>query len=308
VGSVLEGARWQAVREACQPLLLLPESGHGTAQDGVAASAPIRSLTELNPRGPTAILPIAVGSGALGLMTLGWWGEVPGSSGETMTALADFAQQASLALVAGRAQRDRSRMALLEDRERIARDMHDHVIQRLFATGLSLQSAARLAQHPLVRARLDDAVDELDESIRHIRQTIFELHRPIPTGGLRAELHGLVDEATENLGFPPRLSIEGFLGGLEDTLEADVVAVVREGLSNIARHARAGTASVDITGGDPIRIEIRDDGVGTDPGLARSGLVNLGSRAAARSGSFDVRRGDPRGTVLCWEVPRAPSR
>ncbi|HET8601485.1 MAG TPA: GAF domain-containing sensor histidine kinase [Segeticoccus sp.] len=301
VGKVLEGPRWQAVREARQPLLLLPESGdeRAAASHGLA-----QSLTELNPHGPTAILPVVVGSGDLGVLVLGWQGEVPGSAGETMTAVADFAQQAALALVAGRAQRDRSRMALLEDRERIARDMHDHVIQRLFATGLSLQSAARLAQHPLVRARLEDAVDELDESIRHIRHTIFELHRPIPTGGLRAELHSLVDDITQSLGFPPRLSIEGSLGGLADGLEADIVAVVREGLSNIARHAHASKASVDITAGDRICIVVTDDGVGADPGLARSGLVNLGSRAAARSGTFDVRRGEPRGTVLSWEVPR----
>ena len=94
-------------------------------------------------------------------------------------------------------------MALLEDRDRIARDMHDHVIQRLFATGLSLQSAARLAQHPTVRARLDDAVDDLDSAIKDIRHTIFELHRPLPAGDLSSEVEFLVDSFAETLGFAP---------------------------------------------------------------------------------------------------------
>jgi signal transduction histidine kinase len=194
-------------------------------------------------------------------------------------------------------------MALLEDRDRIARDMHDHVIQRLFATGLSLQSAARLAQHPTVRARLDDAVDDLDGAIKDIRHTIFELHRPLPTGELRSEVEFLVDSFAESLGFSPELVIEGRLNGLSPALEADLIAVVREGLANVARHAHADRVSVRVVADTELVIELRDDGVGIDPGSARSGLVNLGTRAAAWSGTFELRRGEPAGTVLSWRAP-----
>lgn len=291
-GSVLDGPQWQQAREADAPMAL---------SDSVGPEDPSETETVAD---PVAILPVGVGSERVGILMFGWQAALPGVAFDTATAMVDFAQQTALALVAARAQRDRSRMALLEDRDRIARDMHDNVIQRLFATGLSLQSAARLAQHPLVRARLDTAVDELDESIRDIRRTIYELHRPIPSGGLRQQLRTLVDGAATSLGFVPTLTIHGSLAGLDRGLEADIVAVIREALSNVARHARATTAAVALEAQDTIRITVTDDGVGIEPGSARSGLVNLGSRATERSGRFSTRRRRPHGTVLRWQAPR----
>jgi len=300
VGTTLSGASWDGVRDARQPLLLVSPPGEPGPQ-GLALD--IRRLGGMDPHGPTALLPLALGSGNLGVLALAWSAEMETMATDMMTPLSDFAQQAGLALVAERSQRDRARMALLEDRDRIARDMHDHVIQRLFATGLSLQSAARLAQHPTVRARLDDAVDDLDGAIKDIRHTIFELHRPLPTGELRSEVEFLVDSFAESLGFNPELVIEGRLSDLSPALEADLIAVVREGLANVARHAHADRASVRVVADQELVIELRDDGVGIDPGSARSGLVNLGTRAAAWSGTFELRRGEPAGTVLSWRAP-----
>ena len=220
-----------------------------------------------------------------------------------MTPLSDFAQQAGLALDAARAQRDRARMALLEDRDRIARDMHDHVIQRLFATGLSLQSAARLAEHPTVRARLDDAVDDLDGAIKDIRHTIFELHRPLPTGELRSEVEFLVDSFAESLGFSPELVIEGRLNDLSPALEADLIAVVREGLANVARHAHADRVSVRVVADRELvdraarrrrrhRPRQRPQRPG-QPGHAGCGAVGHVRAASGRA----------RGTRLSWRAP-----
>ncbi|HET8600991.1 MAG TPA: histidine kinase [Segeticoccus sp.] len=198
VGSVLTGSMWHAVREARRPLLILSGTDEGDKDDPQGPQL----LKELNADGPVAVLPISVGSDDLGLLLLAWDETVAGAPDETLSALAEFAQQTGLVLVAGRAQRDRSLMALLGDRERIARGMHNHVIQRLFTTGLSLQAADRLAQHPLVRERLDRAVDDLDEAIRHIRHTIFELHQPIPSGGVREQLHTLVESAGPDADVP----------------------------------------------------------------------------------------------------------
>jgi signal transduction histidine kinase len=304
VGTELEGASWESVRDARQPLLLVSTEGEPVSH---ALAMDVRRLGGMSPHGATALLPLALGSGNVGVIALAWTADMEPVAMDVMAPLTDFAQQAGLALIGARAQRDRSRMALLEDRDRIARDMHDHVIQRLFATGLSLQSAARLAQHPTVRVRLDDAVDDLDSAIKDIRHTIFELHRPLPAGDLRSEVEFLVDSFAETLGFAPELVIQGRLSGLAPSLEADVVAVVREGLANVARHAQASSVTVRVVAGRDLRVEITDDGVGADPGSARSGLVNLGARASARSGTFELRRRDPHGTSLTWQAARVSS-
>jgi signal transduction histidine kinase len=301
VGTTLEGPSWDGVRDARQSLLLVSPPGEPVTQE---LALDVRRLGGMEPHGPTALLPLALGSGNAGVLAVAWTADLETLASEMMAPLTDFAQQAGLALIAARAQRDRSRMALLEDRDRIARDMHDHVIQRLFATGLSLQSAARLAQHPTVRVRLDDAVDDLDSAIKDIRHTIFELHRPLPTGDLRSEVEFLVDSFTESLGFAPELQIEGRLSGLSSSMEADLIAVVREGLANVARHAQASAVCVRIVADKDLSVELSDDGIGIEPGSARSGLVNLGTRAVARSGTFDLQRIEPRGTRLSWRAAR----
>jgi signal transduction histidine kinase len=196
-------------------------------------------------------------------------------------------------------------MALLDDRDRIARDMHDHVIQRLFATGLSLQSAGRLATHPVVQPRIEDAVDDIDAAIKEIRQAIYQLHRPLRPAETSERLETLAESFTEALGFSPSLKMDGPVDALAPVITADVLAVVREGLANAAKHADAGRLDVRVTVDDEaVRVVVSDDGRGVDPKQARGGLVNLAERAATRGGTFEILPADPNGTVLQWIIPR----
>jgi signal transduction histidine kinase len=290
------------VFRASQDLLLLPgpdERGSGGVVSAVA------SVAGLEAAGPVAVVPIPVGSGDIGFLVLAWPAEQADAEAASgaMADLAAFAQQAGLALTAARAKHDRAVAAMLEDRDRIARDMHDHVIQRLFATGLSLQSAGRLAVHPLVQQRLDEAVDSLDDAIKDIRSTIFDLHASAGAPAGLMDIAGIVRSYADSLGFAPRLEIIGDVTALDEALQDDVAAVVREGLSNMSRHARAGSGCVRLTCGPTVEIEIVDDGVGMGARGRSSGLANLEQRATARSGSFTVEAAVPTGTRLTWVVP-----
>jgi signal transduction histidine kinase len=301
LGSVLHTGHWREIVAAREPVLLLTRLGDLTVD---TLSADVRELGTSDAHGPTALLPITVGDDEIGVLAVAWGTDAESFVEEVMPPLTALAQQMGLALVARRSQQDRSRLALLEDRERIARDMHDLVIQRLFATGLTLQAAGRQSQHPKVVARLDEAVDELDAAIKDIRHTIFELHRERPTRELGEELADLVRAATDPLGFAADLTIVGPLEGLASDLEADLVAVIREGLANVARHARASSASVRVISDDAIQVEVADDGVGFGSHAVESGLDNLRQRAESRGGSLILRRRAPHGTALVWEVLR----
>ncbi len=196
---------------------------------------------------------------------------------------------------------------IAHERERIARDLHDTVIQRLFATGLSLQSAARLADQPEVEDRIQQAVDELDLTVRDVRSSIFELNPPPSSSrGLRRQLLAVGDEFFDALGFAPTFRFEGPVdSGVPDALTTHVVAVVREGLANIAKHAGSPTAEVHVSvGGGQVTVVLEDAGRGLgDRGTSGNGIKNLTTRAAELGGTFDVgeRRGG--GTAIRWQVP-----
>lgn len=200
--------------------------------------------------------------------------------------------------------------ALLRDRERIARDLHDLVIQRLFATGLTLQSAMRLAEaggDDLVR-RIQQATDDIDETIRQIRSTIFELQSARGPDGLRAGLVTICAELTEALGSKPRLLIDGPIDtAVPPRVTQHVLAVAREALTNVAKHAHATTASLEVSldpARNQLRLVVRDDGDGLGPTSGEGrGLRNLEGRARALGGTFRVEPGAEGGTVVRWEVP-----
>jgi signal transduction histidine kinase len=198
-------------------------------------------------------------------------------------------------------------LALVEERDRIARDLHDNVIQGLFATGLSLQSAAALAKIPEVSRRINDAVDELDRIIRRIRTTIFEIQPPRLGGrSLRRETLDVCAESTRALGFEPEVRFDGPVDTVADErLGEHAVAVLRELLSNVARHAGASTASVGVSaGGGRLRISVVDDGRGIgDVEAGGRGIANLRARATAIGGTFEVAAGAQGGTVATWEAP-----
>lgn len=298
LGEMLQGSRWRLLLASRVPLLLVSQPGDAA---GGELSAELRGRFALPRHGATALVPITVGEVEVGLIALAWNLEHQLEATETMEMLTTFGKQMGLAIEAARAQRQRARTTVLEDRDRIARDMHDHVIQRLYAAGLSLQAAGRVTDGWLA-TKLDGAVADLDAAVKDIRHTIFELNHPIPEGGLGPELEALVEKAGEGFGFVPNLAIEGLLSEIPFELEADVVAVVREALSNSVRHARASDADVRVSTLEDLVITVTDNGVGIAPDAPRRGLTNLADRAKARGGVCRIVALGA-GTQVVWRVP-----
>jgi signal transduction histidine kinase len=255
--------------------------------------------------GACLIAPLAASGSVLGLLAVAYpQGAQAFDDAADVDTLTTFAGQAALALERARAQEERELLVVLEDRERIARDLHDVVIQRLFATGLQLQSAARLAARPEVGERINAAVDDLDITIRDIRSAIFELRAPA-AATLRADIRATVDAAAASLGFRPELRMDGPVdSAVPDEVRPDLVAVLREALSNVVKHARASRVQVDIAVGDGrLRLRVADDGVGyAIPFDERSGLANMRQRALRHQGSFHISAASPSGTLLAWSV------
>ncbi|GAA1936912.1 GAF domain-containing protein [Nocardioides marmoribigeumensis] len=215
-----------------------------------------------------------------------------------------FADHVGLALDRTRAVQDREQLAILSDRDRIARDLHDLVIQRLFATGMRLQGLRMLADRPEFAAGLDRAVDDIDLTVKDIRGTIFELQSR-KEASLRRDVRKLVKEYVEALGFAPAVRTAGPVDtAVPDQVQVELLAVLREALSNIARHARATLAEVqlDVTSRDVV-LQVVDDGVGLPSEVHESGLRNARTRASALGGRFTLGPHAPRGTALRWQVP-----
>jgi PAS domain S-box-containing protein len=202
----------------------------------------------------------------------------------------------------------RQRLALSEDRERIARDLHDKVIQKLFATGLGLQAAASRTEADSVRDRLRNAIDDLDQAIREIRTSIFALHTPSsePANGLRA---GVIEKATDAarlLGFTPSIQFSGAVDASATPEVADaLLATLQEALSNIVRHAQASSVAIEVNAGDDIELVVRDDGIGVEPATvaAGDGLRNMRNRAEELGGGVQIDAGENVGTTVVWRVP-----
>jgi len=197
-------------------------------------------------------------------------------------------------------------LALLADRERIARDLHDTVLQRLFATGLALQSTAGRVT-PEIRDRIESAVAELDTAIRDIRTAIFSLHAPSDPGSFRDRVMVVAAEATRALGFAPVVRFEGPVdAAVSGEAGEALVAVLREALSNVARHAAATAVDVEVSAGDGLALRVTDNGAGL-PEAARltggRGLANMAERARTLGGDCQVATGADGGTIVSWAVP-----
>ncbi|QGZ49947.1 GAF domain-containing protein [Streptomyces sp. QHH-9511] len=268
------------------------------------------------PYGPSMLLPLRSGGKVLGaLATPRARGARPFTEAER-TLAAQFASQAALALMMADAQRDRERLAVYEDRDRIARDLHDLVIQRLFATGMMLEGAQRKSIVPAVRDGVGKAVDELDVTIQEIRTAIFALQQgPAEApSGLRTRILREINMAAVPLGFKPA---HRFLGTIDSTVGdltgKNLIAALREALSNAFRHAEASRIEVVVDAGAElpdgtagVRLSVADDGVGIPEGGRRSGLRNLTRRAESLGGSSWCGPGigeDGGGTTVVWEVP-----
>jgi signal transduction histidine kinase len=259
-------------------------------------------LAERATIGPVMVLPLMGRGGVRGVL---WVARRP--EGRPFTAsdedmAATFANQASIAWELADARESERRVDLLEDRARIARDLHDHVIQRLFAAGLNLQAHATRAGES--GPAIEEVVDDLDDVIKQIRNAIFQL-RPVP-GGVRAAVMDVVGEVRGSLGFEPHVVFEGPVDNtVTGSLLNDVTAVVREALTNIAKHAGASTAqvSVDVRDGE-LRVLVSDDGRGLGTVTRSSGLGNMRVRAESRAGTLDVRPlHEASGTCVEWRVP-----
>jgi signal transduction histidine kinase len=194
---------------------------------------------------------------------------------------------------------------LLEDRARIARDLHDHVIQQVFAAGLVVQATATRLTDPAAVRDLEGVVGNLDDAIKQIRVSIFQLQPSVP-GGLRVAVGEVLRELRPALGFEPRIDIDGPLDSVAtNDLVSDVTAVVREALANVARHASATAAVLSLHATTSrLTVTVSDDGRGMAEGGRRSGLDNMRERAERRKGSMVIAEvPDLGGTTLVWTVP-----
>ena len=198
-----------------------------------------------------------------------------------------------------------ARVALLQDRERIARDLHDMVIQRLFAAGMSLQAVTGLVESSVARTRIAAVTDELDATIRELRAAIFQLGRPDTHRSFSSHLAQVLHERSRHLGFMPDLEIVGDIDDLPDYVCEQLAATLTEALSNAARHAKATSVTVEVARGNgALTLTVCDNGVGiAGRPKPMGGLSNMMWRAAELGGACTVSPGQTSGTMLVWQVP-----
>lgn len=259
--------------------------------------------------GPAVVVPLhgvdeSGSEDAAGILALAWTHANAERSKDVDLGVANvFAEQVALALRLARSKADQQQLALYDDRERIGRDLHDVVIQRLFAIGLRLQTALKLTVDPDLSGRLDSAVDEIDATIANIRSTIFELNQAQRPADLLTELLGEIDRAALSLGFRPETRFSGPIRrGVPTKLGGEAVAFLGEALSNVVRHAGATSVTVEVTAGSRLTVQVTDDGRGMPVSVKESGLSNMRRRAVDNGGEFTISSDGP-GTVVTWSVP-----
>jgi PAS domain S-box-containing protein len=250
--------------------------------------------------------PLSAEERVLGALVVARSRGAPGFSSNDIALVEVFANAAVVAITLGEDRLELEQLQVTAEHERIGRDLHDTVIQRLFALGMSLQSVERLASGP-VAERIELAVDGLDEVIRDIRETIFRLERPtVAESGLRAKVDAVVAGAAEQLGFAPRVGFQGPVDAATSAgLAPHVIAVLTEALSNVVRHASASAVEVVIAAEDGVLlVSVADNGVGPPEGRSPgNGLRNIQERARSLSGSVSITARHPSGTLVEWQVP-----
>jgi signal transduction histidine kinase len=289
-------------------------SGHPVLMGDADDSDYDSHLSEVLPVGPVMVLPL-VGTvdtrGALVIARLRGRNRFDDADLDMATT---FANHAAVALELADGRENQQRMILLEDRDRIARDLHDHVIQRLFAAGLAVESVAARPGSDETSLRLRRVVTELDETIRQIRTSIFQLRGPMTAevGTTRSAVLSVVSELEPVLGFEPRVTFAGPVDlAAPDASVDDLIAALREALTNVARHAKARCVDVAVAATtDSLVLEVTDDGVGIGDGSRWSGLANLRARAEHHGGTFTIGPiAEPpmdnygQGTLLRWTIP-----
>ncbi len=262
-------------------------------------------LSEVMPVGPVMAIPLVGAARIRGALMVGRLHGRRRFNEADLDMATTFANHAAIALELSDARLDQQRMVLLEDRDRIARDLHDHVIQRLFAAGLTVQSVASGLSGDRRGERLAQVVGDIDATIRQIRTSIFELRGALgpETGTLRTQLVDVAGELTETLGFSPRLRFTGPLDAVvPEPIVEDLLAVVREALTNVARHAQAGQVDVEVAATSAqLSVDVIDNGIGIGEAARRSGLANLRERAQRHGGELTTP--DHEGTHVRWTIP-----
>ncbi len=264
--------------------------------------------------GPAIVFPLGVAGDVRGVLTVGRrHGSLPFAE-TTADVVGTFAAQAGIALELAHRRRDAERLSLYEDRDRIARDLHDHAIQRLYATGMALEGTVPMIGKPEVEARVRKSVNAMDATIKDIRAAIFALETRTEDEQpyLREAVVGLIDEMTAPAGFAPSLRLGGKLNDqVSPEAGEEMLTALREALSNAARHAQASQidVSVDVDADGCLTLRVSDDGIGVPEGGRRSGLRNLQTRAEKLGGEFRLGPGPSgTGTTLTWRVPAANRR
>ncbi|HEX2498342.1 MAG TPA: GAF domain-containing protein [Actinomycetes bacterium] len=258
--------------------------------------------------GPFMVVSLGTADRVRGVLMAGRVAGRPPFDAATVRMLADFAAQAAVALELAERRAEGEQLRVLEDRDRIARDLHDLAIQRLFATGMSLQGVTRFIDNQEAAGRVGRAIDDIDDTIKVIRSTIFALETRGTSDriSLRTRLLAEVEAATATLGFAPTLTFDGLIDAhVPDEIGEHAVAVLRESLSNAAKHAQASRIEVSVVAGAELTLIVTDDGRGITPGGRRSGLRNVKQRAATLGGTLQVKDRNGGGTRLVWRVPLA---
>lgn len=281
-------------------------TGKPLISDDLAHERGGQPLADILGVGPIVAMPLRTADHVIGVLSLSRHHDSAPFIDEEVEPIAGFADQTALAIEFATARESHERLMLLEERDRIAQDLHDVVIQRLFATGMGLESVTGLISDDRVKARVSSTVEELDTTIRDIRSTIFALQHSRGGPSLRGRLVDAASSEADTLGFTPHLHFNGELDTrVPDEMANDLVAVLNEALSNAARHAEATTVDVTVeVDKDTVHMEVVDNGKGIPEKPNRtSGLANLAQRAARHGGTFTATGGANGGTIVTWTAP-----
>ncbi|MGW6427589.1 GAF domain-containing sensor histidine kinase [Nocardia sp. NPDC055053] len=302
-GADADGLVGRAIPLTDSPVAEAFRSGSPVTSDAPAHDPIFASIADF---GPVLTLPLRANGLVTGVLTTVLPAGVTPPSPADQALMSTYADQAAVALQLADTQRRMRELDVYADRDRIARGLHDHVIQRLFAVGLSLQGTMQRARTPEVRTRLDETIDDIQAIVQDIRYSIFDLQSNTTTDSsqYRKRLHHIITEMTADTGLRTTVRLAGPVTVLEPPLSDHVEAVLREAVSNVVRHAKASTVAVELVVRDEVSIEVADDGAGIAPEVTRrSGLANLAARAEAVGGSFAVAERESGGTVLRWSAP-----
>lgn len=266
---------------------------------------PIQAFTDVGQR-PAILMPLCAGAAVIGVIAVARHKDALPFDPTYLELVADFASHAAIALTLASARAREHDLLVVADRERIAHDLHDHVIQRMFAAGLDLQGTIARTTDPQVRHRLSQTVDDLQNTIETIRSTIFELQSPLSSGqDFRSRLQQLIADLTDDRELTVSVHMSGLLSAITGPLAEHAEAVAAEAISNAVRHSGATHLTVTVSVEDALCLEVRDDGDGIPAGNRRaSGLTNMRRRAETLGGTCQIGPGtDSGGTIVRWTAP-----